>query len=254
MVGGLGLGLLIAWGASLANMNEPVRIDSDSFLIDYSHMPASGHYEARVNPVGPLYTNLLRSGFRIFEQDAWDPRAIARARGIAFVAPQRTFSGKEVEELMAAEEQGAIVLLAVGQPDSAGARPLLEAHGLALDPRPLGTVSDVGLRASRVEREQQPRFFDAWPIVAAGGGSVDSLSDVEVIYRRGDDTLALFRRRGRGGLLLFADTRFFSDMNIEDVSGYWLGNLALIHDVFQRHLGANPDAVRPVFRSPEKPR
>ena len=66
-------------------------------------------------------------------------------------------------------------------------------------------------------------------------------------------SLALFRRRGSGGLLLFADTRFFADMNVEDVSGHWPGNLALIHDVFRRYLGADPDAVRPLFRSPEKP-
>ena len=47
--------------------------------------------------------------------------------------------------------------------------------------------------------------------------SPDAVPGVEVIYRHGDDMLALFRRRGRGGLLLFADTRFFSDMNIEDM-------------------------------------
>ncbi len=74
-----------------------------------------------------------------------------------------------------------------------------------------------------------------------------------MIYRHGEDVVALFRRVGRGGLLLIADTRFFSDMNVEDMSGYWLGNLALIHDLFQRYLGADPDAVKPLFRSPVKP-
>ena len=76
---------------------------------------------------------------------------------------------------------------------------------------------------------------------------------VEVIYRQGDDVVALFRRVGKGGLLLISDTRFFSDMNVEDMSGYWLGNLALIHDLFKKYLGADPDAVKPLFRSPEKP-
>lgn len=64
---------------------------------------------------------------------------------------------------------------------------------------------------------------------------------------------ALFCRVGQGGLLLFADTRFFSSMNVEDVSGYWVGNLALIHDVFVKYVGVDPDAVRPLFPSPQKP-
>ncbi len=58
---------------------------------------------------------------------------------------------------------------------------------------------------------------------------------------------------GKGGLLLISDTRFFSDMNVEDMSGFWPGNLAFIHDMFKRYLGADPDSVKPLFRSPEKP-
>jgi hypothetical protein len=247
------LGLMVPWLLSLPNLNARVRVSDDTFLIDKSHFPASGHYNARLNPVGPLYTNLVRSGFRVVELDTWDPAAIARARGIAFVAPQKSFTPREVEDLLSAEEGGAVVLLTVGQPDSAGSRRLLEAHDLALLPKPMGTVSSAEPTASRLEREREPRFLDAWPIVTAGGSDVAATPGVEVLYRRGGDVVALFRRRGRGGLLLISDTRFFSDMNIEDVSGYWLGNLALIHDLSQRYLGADTDAVRPLFRSPEKP-
>ncbi len=217
-------------------------------------MEAAGHYEAKVNPIGPLYTNLLRSGFRVLDMDDWDPAAIERGRGVAFVAPQKSFTHREVAELLRAEEDGAIVILATGQPDSAGSRPLLEAHGLGLAPRPLGTVTPAEPMASRRERERQPRFLDAWPIVTADEADPAKLPGVQVIYRQGDDVVALFRRMGRGGFLVISDTRFFSDMNVEGMSGYWLGNLAFIHDMFQRYLGADPDAVKPLFRSPEKPR
>ena len=99
--------------------------------------------------------------------------------------------------------------------------------------------------ANRREREQHPRFLDAWPIVTGGGGDPATLPGVDVIYRQGDDVVALFRRMGKGGLLLISDTRFFSDMNVEDMSGYWVGNLALIHDLFKKYLGADPDTVKP---------
>ena len=224
------------------------------FLIDRSHMPASGHYEAKVNPVGPLYTNLLRSGFRTANMKDWDASAISRARGIAFVAPQRSFTPGEVDELVKAEREGTVVLLTTGEPDSGGSRALLEAHGLALVPRPMGTVTSADIGASRRERESFPRFLDAWPIVAAGTeGDPAGLAGVDVIYRHGDDVIALFRRVGKGGLLLISDTRFFSDMNVEDMSGFWPGNLAFIHDLFKRYLRADPDSVKPLFRSPVKP-
>jgi hypothetical protein len=183
----------------------------------------------------------------------WDRAALARAREIAFVAPQRSFNAAEVKDLLDAEERGAVVILTVGQPDSAGARRLLDAHGVRLLPRPLGTVSSADPTASRIERESHPRFLDAWPIVAADGGNPVELPGVEVIYRHGADVVAMFRRVGKGGLLLISDTRFFSDMNVEDMSGYRPGNLALIHELFRRYLCADPDAVKPLFRSPEKP-
>jgi hypothetical protein len=251
---GLLIGLIVPWLLSQPNMDARVHIARDTFLIDRSHMPASGHYEARINSVGPLYTNLLRSGYRTADMKDWDSAAIGRARGIAFVAPQRSFNRREIEELLKAEEGGAVVLLNTGEPESSGSRRLLEAHGLALVPRPMGTVTSADPSASRREREQRPRFFDAWPIVAADGeGDPTALPGVEVIYRHGEDVVALFRRVGKGGLLLISDTRFFSDMNVEDMSGFWPGNLALIHDMFKRYLGADPDSVKPLFRSPEKP-
>jgi hypothetical protein len=250
---GLLLGLAVPWCLGLPHREARVTVADDMVLFDRTHLPATGHYNAKVNPVGPLYTNLLRSGFRVGEMEDWDRAAIARARGIAFVAPQRSFTAAEVKDLLDAEGCGAVVILTAGQPDSAGARRLLDAHGLALLPRPLGTVSSADPAASRRERETHPRFLDAWPIVAADGGNPVEMPGVEVIYRHGRDVVALFRRVGKGGLMLIADTRFFSDMNVEDMSGYWVGNLALIHDLFARYLGADPDAVKPLFRSPDKP-
>ena len=248
------LGLVIPQVLGLTNKDARAHAGADTVLIDRSHSPLSGHYTARMNPVGPLYTNLFRSGFRVLDIDDWDSAAVARARGIAFVAPQRSFTGAEVTDLLKAEEGGTVVLLNVGHPDSAGSQRLLEAHGLALVPRPLGTVTAAEPGASRLEREREPRFLDAWPIVAAGDvGDPAALPGVEVIYKQGNDTIALFRRTGRGGLVLISDTRFFSDMNVEDMSGYWQGNLALIHDIFERYLGADANAVKPLFRSPEKP-
>src|SRR5262249_30914717 len=124
------LGLAVPWSLSLPSLDTHVRVAEDTVLIDRSHSEAVGHYNARANPIGPLYTNLLRSGFRVLDMDYWDPSAVARARAIAFVAPQRSFTPREVKDLLKAEKRGAVVLLAVGQPESSGSQGPLDAHGL----------------------------------------------------------------------------------------------------------------------------
>ena len=232
-----------------------MKVGSDCVLLDDSHLPAIGHYDERINPSGPLENNLLRSGFRVAYLRQWDSAAIAQSRAIAFVAPQRRFTRAEVDDLLEYESRGGVVILATGQPDASAARPVLQAHRLALSDRPLGTVPNAQTKApgSEGQAKETPRFLDAWPVVTELGGDPAVLPGAEVLYRDGDDVIALFQRRGRGGLLLIADSRFFATMNVEDTAGHRLGNLALIHDLFRRYLNAAPDQVQPLFRSPLKP-
>ncbi len=224
----------------------------DVIFVDQSHLPAIGHYRARVNSIGPLYSSILRSGFRVLDLENWNAGRIEASRGIVFVAPQMRFSDRQVLDLIKAEINGCVVILVAGQPDSKAAEPLLRAHSLGLAPRPMGTLPPGGFNGSS-EMERVPRFVDPWPIVPLDGGISATNSDWEVLYRYGDDVVALYCRRGRGGLLLISDTRFFSSMNVEDISSFHLGNLAFIHDVFQRVLSADAESVTPVFRSPRMP-
>ncbi len=74
------LGMLVPCVLSWPNLYARSHVDHDAFLIDRSHFEATGHYEAKVNSIGSLYTNLFRSGFRVLDSDAWDSDAINRAR------------------------------------------------------------------------------------------------------------------------------------------------------------------------------
>ncbi len=230
-------------------LSSPISIDSDCVLIDNTHLPAVGHYAARFNPSGPLETNLLRCGLRTVHLDSWDIAKISKAKGIAFIAPQRPFTRSEVDSLLEFEKSGGIVLLAVGHAESPPSQSLLSAHGLKLEGRPLGTVPKV----IDNQGQERPRFLDAWPIVSTSGADLTVSSDIEVLYRTEDDITALFCRKGSGGLLLISDSRYFSSMNVEDVAGHWMGNLAFIYEVFRKYLAADPDSVQPLFNSPTKP-
>lgn len=246
--------VLVAYhGAAMHNTSvlaAPLRIADDCFVVDGCQFPAVGHYDAKVNPIGPLYTCLLRSGLRVAHLKEWDFQRFRKARGIAFVAPQKAISLRQVSELEQFEQDGGIVLVAAGYPDLAGCRALLAAHDVSLAPRPLGTIPPGSERRNK----DVPRFLDAYPIVAVDGTSIRENQAVEILYEAGDDITAVFCRKGSGGLLLFADTRFFSSMNVEYMSTYRSGNLAFIHDVFQKYLAVDPELVTPLFRSPEKPK
>lgn len=245
-------GVAAGWMASRSQLHSPVSVGPDCFLVDHSHLPAVGHYRAKVNPTGPLHTNLLRCGLRVARFDKWDRTLLSQAKGIAFVAPQSPFTPAEIQDLLRFEQAGGVVLLAAGQPDATASRPLVLAHGLDLEARPLGTVPSAGVGRARQDRER-PRFLDAWPIVSTSGKDLATVPEVDILYRAGNDVTALFCRHGRGGLLFISDSRFFSSMNVEGTWGHWVGNLALIHDMFQTYLAVDPDAVGPLFRSPKKP-
>jgi hypothetical protein len=53
---GLLVGLAVPWGLGLPHREARVTVADDMLLFDRSHLPATGHYNAKVNPVGPLYT------------------------------------------------------------------------------------------------------------------------------------------------------------------------------------------------------
>ena len=75
------LGLTIPLDSGLPNANARVHAGPDAVVIDASHLPLSGHYIARINPIGPLYTNLHRSGFRVVDMDDWDSAAPRSSAG-----------------------------------------------------------------------------------------------------------------------------------------------------------------------------
>jgi hypothetical protein len=244
------LGLSATTAAAQARWTAPLRTTGEVALVGDFVCPAVGHYDAGWNPVGPLYSTLARAGFIVRRLERWDSEALRGARLLALVAPRRRLSSAQLQDLLAYVRSGGLIILAAGAPDAEAVRPLLEALALEIEPSPLGRLPQ-GLQ----EREWEPRFLSAWPVLRrnlAGGTEAIAASDaeVEVLYRHGEHVTALFRRSGRGGLLLFADSRFFSCRNIEDVSGYWRGNLFFLQEVLRRFAAAAPESVEAPFPNP----
>lgn len=274
-VAGLGALLLLGWAciarprqvptlaiAALIGCALPARLaqarwsyeptlDRNCALIDDELLPATGHYEAGLNSIGSLYSTLQRAGYTIRIAEEYQRGAVARVGCYALVAPQRKLDSTRTRELLEAMEGGTSVLLAVGHREADAVMPLLHALEFELLPHSLGPVpSDL----EKADLDAKPRFLDPSPLLLRDrNGTVRPLQkseNVEPLFRYGEHVLAAYRKVGRGGLILFGDTRFFSSRNIEDVSWYSVGNLKFLYGITKRFLGRDPDAVTRLFPNP----
>ncbi|MEW6744615.1 MAG: DUF4350 domain-containing protein [Planctomycetota bacterium] len=213
----------------------------DLAIVDVSHLPAEGHWEADLNPIYPLFSGLQRAGLLPLRASAFD--ALASVRAVVFVAPTRPFTTREVGSLVAAMQSGLIAIVAAGAPDSGPVEPLLRALDLEVLPIPLGTVP---LRQGDDPDPEVPRLLDAWAIRDGSG--------VAPLIEQGPHAVAVWRPVRAGGLILIGDTRYFSDRNIEGDWGHWPGNEAFLYRLFRDYLGARPDDVADLLPSPPMPR
>ncbi|MBL8695226.1 MAG: hypothetical protein JNJ88_14125 [Planctomycetes bacterium] len=229
---------------------EPT-LDRNCALIDDELLPATGHYEAGLNSIGPLYSTLQRAGYIIRIAEKYERGAVGRVGCYALVAPQRRLGSERIRELLDAMEGGTRVVLAVGHREADSVAPLLHALDLDLLPHSLGPVPPD---LEKADLDAKPRFLDPSPLLLRDRDGkarpLQKSENVEILFRYGEHALAAHRRVGKGGLILFGDPRFFASRNIEDVSWYSLGNLKFLYGITKQFLGRDPDTVAPIFPNP----
>ena len=246
--------LTFGFGQGLAASNQSFQhpIDRSTVLIGSCQMNRVGHYHLSLNAIGSLYSSMLKSGFRVAELKHWDDEKINDSRAICFVAPQRAFSDRQVDSLHEYQKQGGVVVLAAGFEDLHPVQSLLDEHQLTLENRPLGKTTFFRQRTKA--NRQYPRVYDGWPIASTNGVPLHEREDVDVLLTIGNETVVVYAHHDQGGLLFFADSRFFSSQNIEHFPSFkWEGNIEFVKQLCEKYLDAKPDLVKPSFPSPEKP-
>jgi len=208
-------------------------------VVDSYRLHNTGHYDARWNSVGPLYTNISRAGLWCLQPERAIDYSRCEASAIVWIGAHRSCTKAELEGILEFERGGGVVILACGYEDAPGASAaLLAEHGAEIVPRALG---GVGARQSR--RDLAPRFVEAWPLRIEG--------EHTVLSRAGEDTLAAFLPHGDGGCLVIGDTRFFRRENIESGSSAHAGNVAFLLSALEHYV--TPPQNRPA-RPAEDPR
>lgn len=229
-------------------------VDRETVLIDSSHIPWTGHFDAGMNSISPIYTIVARAGFRPLESHSLELKDIINARGVILCDPIKRLSNATVRDLLAYATRGGVIIVASGYEQRNGVLPLLQRLGLDITPISLGNVPGQSNRAI-----EAPRFLDAWPIAfipteASQGPHSPPVRERKVLYRSGEHVLALYCPYGNGGVVVISDSRFFSTRNIESLWGHWPGNVRFMYHIFKEILGAEPLVLEDYFPSFEKPR
>lgn len=222
---------------------EPVRESNleRGVLIDYSHMPDVGHYEAGYNTIASLTTNAHRAGLVGYRMTDWEPDLVRRARVTAMIAPRVGFSESEVEDLAAAMQGGATVIVAASGPHAPEANTLLRAFGVEVSPVTLEPIPGIG-----EQKEQEPKFVNPSTV------RIDPSVNYEPLYRYGDNLIVAAVPVGEGHLIVIGDSRFYGERNNEGLWGWWAGNLAFQNSILMEYCDGDPDLVKEVFDEPKE--
>ena len=167
---------------------------------------------------GAFQLLLLRCGFLPVGVECLSWETLSRAGMLISVAPQRPFSSGEQGAVRKLLEEGGTFIALVGADRSAAVRPFLRQLGLDpglfpvpvgapdIEPEPMGCIHTF-YRAGNVEYDSEVLFYAAWPIGC----------DPSEHLIRGKNNLpvAAIRPVGRGRVVLFGDSDFILNTNLE---------------------------------------
>jgi hypothetical protein len=235
---------LVNHNASQVMISSKITAKSRAY-IDVSHLQTNSLGSLRKEGTGALVINLLRNGYspyllRDFSSDVKD-----QCRLIVSIAPSKPYSSRELKQLRNFIENGGLFLLSTGYEEKAGSVTLLDYFNLDIQNVPLGPVPII--RPPDFS-PKAPQFINAWPVTdkdkqatiyglqrakmqpsyqtdAAFNGSLS-------LYTSDHYSIVLFKKIGKGGILVIGDTFFLGEDNLENLKYYKEGNILFLRDIF----------------------
>lgn len=204
------LAALLALVAVVAPALSAVRVDDHGRLagevanIDVSHIERCKQDGTSLESVDGLVANLIRNGYTPFLLREFELERIREGQVLVVVAPAKPFSGSEINDIEVWVSGGGLLLVTVGWEEFAAATSLLKAFGMGIENVPLG----------RITPEQNARrvsLWEAWPVACEVAGGV------EILVEAWDYPVVVYRKYGRGGVLVAGDSSFLLNRNLETV-------------------------------------
>lgn len=117
-------------------------------------------------------------------------------------------------------EGGGLLILTAGSEEFAGSRSLSEEFGVTVGDTPLGKIvpgNTTGIS-----------LWNAWPVIS------DQSSGTKVLAQAWDYPVIVFRRVGRGGVIVAGDSFFLLNKNLEQIDSYNEGNIRFLKECLER--------------------
>lgn len=185
-------------------------------LVDDSHY---GRYPVefwKPNGTMGLHLNLMRSGYLSFSMRRFDTSLLNNSRFLVLIAPSMPFSSSEVNALDKYVKDGGNLMLTVGYEEKGASLSILRHFGFDVENIPLGVFY------TNVPGTDLSAFFhEAWPISYVG-------EDVEVLAGHGEYPTIVMKDYGRGSIVIFGDSSFFYNINLETEDHPLIANIQFL--------------------------
>jgi len=228
------LGILLAGLLNNEVMETQMpQATGDIVYIDSSHLEQIEPIPFQENSIDGLSINLQRNGFLPVLLHDFDETKMSRSKMLVFIAPTQNFATSELSFLESYTNNGGIIILASGFEDKPPIQPLLKKISFDIAPIQLGPLPLRELEEPS-EYFAEPKFINAWPITYEGN-EVSIWYEALVLNKR--FPIVAFKKFGRGGVVLIADSEFLLNKNVETEEGYWEGNIMLLKRIFEELKG-----------------
>jgi len=169
-----------------------------------------------------LEANLMRIGcFPIVAPDAQHD-LVGNAAYVVAVPGSTPLSVAETDLLLNYARRGGRVIVSCGYQERDTIAILLSRLELAIDGTPLGVAPVLANAVSRA----RVQMVEAWPISGTG------VSHSRVLLRAWDFPVAIARKLDRGMIILIADSRFLTNVNIESDNAVNENNVEFLRGLF----------------------
>jgi len=198
-------------------------------LIDAGHGNLIRWEPLHTSGVEGLGVNLARNGFLPLVYHKGLVGSLPSPQSVVVsVAPTRSYSQREVRDLLAWVEDGGGLIVTTGWPQSAGLAPFLAHIGVSVASAPLGAV-----RPDVVSLDVQPQLPSAWPLEASPEWvPLGSVEWDDVRY-----TVIAERSIGLGWIIVVGDNGVFLNENLEGKDYAYVENTALLSTLLSRPRG-----------------
>jgi hypothetical protein len=196
--------------------------------LDGSHLEAYSDRNWGFDNINGLALNLMRNGFLVATLPEITPQRLEGANLVVSIAPARSFSKQERENLYRFVNGGGLLIAMVGAEQGPVSNPLLEEFGLHVpaspvptvghwrEPEPMGKFRSLFLNAKDFgagDYKVGVLFYTGWPVEARGEGAEF------LVYGPNDIPIVVFRKIGQGGIVLIGDSNFALNKNLEYIGG-----------------------------------